>query len=68
MRGEKTRAFFALTSETITKCVPGALQIVLPTVNHDGPVRTPHDSALLLSASCPNIQDPDLGTLIRRSA
>jgi pimeloyl-ACP methyl ester carboxylesterase len=41
MRGEKTRVFFALTSEAITKCVPGALQIVLPTVNHDGPVRDP---------------------------
>ena len=41
MRGEKTRAFWALTSEAITKCVPGAQQVILPGVNHDGPCRDP---------------------------
>jgi pimeloyl-ACP methyl ester carboxylesterase len=41
MRGEKTLAFYALISEAITKCVPGAQQVILPNVNHDGPVRDP---------------------------
>ncbi len=41
MRGEKTRAVFALTSEAITKCVPGAQQVILQNVNHDGPCRDP---------------------------
>ena len=41
MRGEKTRAFYALISEAITKCVPGAQQVILQNVNHDGPVRDP---------------------------
>jgi hypothetical protein len=30
-----------MTSDAIGKCVPGALQIVLLVVNHDGPVRDP---------------------------
>jgi pimeloyl-ACP methyl ester carboxylesterase len=41
MRGEKSRAFFTLISEAITKCVPGARQVVLPNVNHDAPWRDP---------------------------
>ena len=41
MRGEKTLAFYALISEAITKCVPGAQQVILQNVNHDGPVRDP---------------------------
>lgn len=41
MRGEKTQPSYAMTSEAIGKCVPGAVQIVLPNVNHDGPVRDP---------------------------
>lgn len=41
MQGEKSRAFFTLTSEAITKCVPGAQQIILQNVNHDGPCRDP---------------------------
>ena len=41
MRGEKTQAFYALTSEAITKCVPGAHQVILQNVNHDGPCRDP---------------------------
>ncbi len=41
MRGEKTQAFYALISEAITKCVPGAQQVILQNVNHDGPVRDP---------------------------
>jgi len=41
MRGEKTQAFFALTSEAITKCVPGAQQVILQNINHDGPCRDP---------------------------
>src|SRR5882724_227230 len=41
MRGEKTQAFWALTSGAITKCVPGAQQVILPGVYHDGPCRDP---------------------------
>jgi pimeloyl-ACP methyl ester carboxylesterase len=41
MQGEKSRAFFTLISEAITKCVPGAQQIILQNVNHDGPCRDP---------------------------
>jgi pimeloyl-ACP methyl ester carboxylesterase len=41
MRGEKSRAFFTLISEAITKCVPGARQVVLQNVNHDAPWRDP---------------------------
>ncbi len=41
MRGEKSRAFFTLISEAITKCVPGAQQVILENVNHDAPVRDP---------------------------
>jgi pimeloyl-ACP methyl ester carboxylesterase len=41
MRGEKTQISYVMISEAIRKCVPGALQIVLPTVNHDGPARDP---------------------------
>ena len=41
MRGEKTQALYALTSEAITKCVPGAQQVILQNVNHDGPCRDP---------------------------
>ena len=41
MWGEKTRAFYALISEAICKCVPGARQVILKNVNHDGPVRDP---------------------------
>ena len=41
MRGEKTQAFYALVTEAIGKCVPGAQLVVLPNVNHDGPIRDP---------------------------
>jgi pimeloyl-ACP methyl ester carboxylesterase len=41
MRGEKTLEWWALVSEAITKCVPGAQQVILPNVNHDGPCRDP---------------------------
>lgn len=41
MRGEKTQASFVMMSDAISKCVPGAVLIVLPTVNHDGPVHDP---------------------------
>lgn len=41
MRGEKSRAYFTLISEAITKCVPGAQQVILQNVNHDGPCRDP---------------------------
>jgi hypothetical protein len=32
---------FALTSEAITKCVPGAQQVILQNVNHDVSCRDP---------------------------
>jgi pimeloyl-ACP methyl ester carboxylesterase len=41
MRGEKTQPFYVMIHEAISKCVPDAVQIVLPNVNHDGPVRDP---------------------------
>jgi pimeloyl-ACP methyl ester carboxylesterase len=41
MWGEKTREFWALPSKAIAKCVPGARQVVLQNVNHDGPMRDP---------------------------
>jgi pimeloyl-ACP methyl ester carboxylesterase len=41
LRGEKTQTSYAMISEAISKCVPGALQIVLPNVNHGGPARDP---------------------------
>jgi pimeloyl-ACP methyl ester carboxylesterase len=41
MRGEKTLEWYALISEAITKCVPGAQQVILQNVNHDGPCRDP---------------------------
>jgi pimeloyl-ACP methyl ester carboxylesterase len=41
MRGEKTHTAYVLINEAISKCVPGAKQVVLPKVNHDGPARDP---------------------------
>jgi pimeloyl-ACP methyl ester carboxylesterase len=41
VRGEKTLEWYALISEAITKCVPGAQQVILQNVNHDGPARDP---------------------------
>lgn len=41
MRGERTLESYALISEAITKCVPGAQQVILQNVNHDGPMRDP---------------------------
>lgn len=41
MRGEKTQSSYVMMSEAISKCVPGAVQIVLSNVNHDGPIRDP---------------------------
>jgi pimeloyl-ACP methyl ester carboxylesterase len=41
MRGEKTQTSYVMISEAIGKCVPGANQIVLQNVNHDGPARDP---------------------------
>jgi pimeloyl-ACP methyl ester carboxylesterase len=41
LRGEKTQEFWALPSEAITRCMPGARQVVLPNVGHDGPIRDP---------------------------
>lgn len=41
MRGEKTYLAYQLINDAISKCVPGAKQVVLPNVNHDGPIRDP---------------------------
>jgi pimeloyl-ACP methyl ester carboxylesterase len=41
MQGENTLPFWALISEAITKCVPGAQQVILKNVNHDAPIRDP---------------------------
>jgi pimeloyl-ACP methyl ester carboxylesterase len=39
MWGEKTQLYFALVSKAVSKCVPGAQPVVLPSVHHDGPRR-----------------------------
>jgi pimeloyl-ACP methyl ester carboxylesterase len=41
VRGAKTRTFYALTSDAIATCVPGARRVVLENVGHDGPGRDP---------------------------
>jgi len=41
MRGGKTQPFYALNSTAICNCIPGARQLVLQNVNHDGPQRDP---------------------------
>jgi len=41
MRGEKTRVLYALVSEAISKCIPGAQLVLLQNVGHDGPSRDP---------------------------
>jgi len=56
MRGEKTQAFFALTSEAITKCVPGAQQVILQNINHDGPCRDPAHSPPPSLSSCRGVE------------
>jgi pimeloyl-ACP methyl ester carboxylesterase len=38
---EKTQASFALPSEALANCVPGAQRVILQNVNHNGPVRDP---------------------------
>jgi pimeloyl-ACP methyl ester carboxylesterase len=48
MRGQKTHSAYVLINEAISKCVPGADQVILPGVNHDGPLRDPkHFSAAI---------------------
>jgi len=39
--GEKTQPSFALTSEAVANCVPGAQRVIMQNVNHNGPVRDP---------------------------
>jgi hypothetical protein len=39
--GENTLPFYALISEAIAACVPGAQQITLQGVNHNAPVHDP---------------------------
>jgi pimeloyl-ACP methyl ester carboxylesterase len=39
--GENTRGFWSLPSKAIAKCEPGARQIILKNVGHNGPVRDP---------------------------
>jgi pimeloyl-ACP methyl ester carboxylesterase len=41
MRGEQTHTAYVLINEAIFKCVPGAKQVILPNLNHDGPLRDP---------------------------
>ena len=41
MWGEKSQASFALTSEGVANCVPGAQRVIMQNVNHNGPVRDP---------------------------
>lgn len=41
MWGENTRECWSLPSKAIAKCVPGAQQVILKNVGHDGPVRDP---------------------------
>ncbi|MBR0777506.1 alpha/beta hydrolase [Bradyrhizobium diazoefficiens] len=39
--GENSRELWSLPSKAIAKCVPGARQVTLKNVGHDGPVRDP---------------------------
>ncbi|MCG2631068.1 alpha/beta hydrolase [Bradyrhizobium sp. WYCCWR 13023] len=39
--GENSRELWSLPSKAIAKCVPGARQVILKKVGHDGPVRDP---------------------------
>jgi pimeloyl-ACP methyl ester carboxylesterase len=48
MWGEKTQPYFALISEAISKCVPGAQRAILQNVHHDGPRRDPAAFSALL--------------------
>jgi pimeloyl-ACP methyl ester carboxylesterase len=41
MEGQKTQILYRLINDGISKCVPRAQRVVLPNVNHDGPVRDP---------------------------
>jgi pimeloyl-ACP methyl ester carboxylesterase len=41
MRGETTYLAYQLINNEIGRCIPGAKQVVLPNVNHDGPIRDP---------------------------
>ena len=41
MRGETTYLAYQLINNEISRCVPGAKQVILPNVNHDGPIRDP---------------------------
>ena len=41
MWGQKSQAYFALTSEGVANCVPGAQRVIMQNVNHNGPVRDP---------------------------
>jgi hypothetical protein len=52
MRGEKSRAFFALTSEAITKCVPGAQQSFFKMSITMGPSVIRQHSPLPFSSFC----------------
>lgn len=48
MWGAKTQPYFALISEAISKCVPGAQRAILQNVHHDGPRRDPAAFSALL--------------------
>jgi pimeloyl-ACP methyl ester carboxylesterase len=41
MRGEQTHTAYVLINEAIVKSIPGAEQVILANVNHDGPLRDP---------------------------
>jgi pimeloyl-ACP methyl ester carboxylesterase len=41
MRGETTYLAYQLINNEISRCVPGAKQVILANVNHDGPIRDP---------------------------
>jgi pimeloyl-ACP methyl ester carboxylesterase len=41
VRGDKTQPFYALTSDAIATCVPGARRVILANAGHDGPARDP---------------------------
>jgi pimeloyl-ACP methyl ester carboxylesterase len=58
MRGEQTHTAYVLINEAIAKCVPGAKQVILPNVNHDGPLRDParFSAAIWYFLSCRRVQ------------
>lgn len=45
VQGERTLTRYAMMADRVAECLPNALSVVMPGVNHDGPYRRPEDFA-----------------------